>query len=263
VSVEPGDGDQNQSADPAEEEELPPEGMAWWAEVARAWGPAILAVLAIRTFVFEPFRIPSSSMLPTLLIGDFVVVNKSAYGLWAPATGLEVPFMDMAWVVPRFQLVDLGEPERGDVIVFRYPVDERMTYIKRVVAVGGDRISVARNQITINGEKQTTEFSSLIPTEDKRCRIEQLKHYRETVGEVTHDILMRPGGSALSDRAEVTVPPGHVFVMGDNRDNSQDSRVWKFVSMDQIKGKAHFVWWSYDACQGSVRSDRLFESLYQ
>jgi signal peptidase I len=249
--------------------EAPPEGMAWWGEVARAWGPAILAVLFIRTFVFEPFRIPSGSMIPTLLIGDFVVVNKSAYGVWVPSTGLEIPMMDFyLWVVPKHEVVDLGDPERGDIVVFRYPMDERTTFIKRVVAIPGDTISVKRNQITINGDVQPTDFVSKFSAQapPPSCRLNTQKLYDETIGNVAHSVLMNPGGGRLADRPEVTVPEDHVFVMGDNRDNSDDSRAWGFVRFDQIKGKAHFVWMSWDGCSGgsigSLRPDRLFHGLY-
>ena len=247
------------------DEDAPPEGMAWWIEVTRAWAPAILAVLLIRTFVFEPFRIPSGSMVPTLLIGDFVVVNKSAYGIWVPATLLEVPLMDYyLWVVPRKEVLDLGDPERGDIIVFRYPMDERTTFIKRVVAIPGDTISVKRNRIFLNGEEQPTRFVSdfMAQSEPPRCVSTRNKLYDEEIGEESHSILMEPG-ARHTDMPEITVPEDHVFVMGDNRDNSADSRVWKFVRFDQIKGKAHFVWLSWDGCSSSyIRGDRLFQSLY-
>ena len=242
-----------------------PEGMAWWREVARAWGPAIFAVLFIRTFIFEPFRIPSGSMIPTLLIGDFVVVNKSAYGVWVPHTGLEVPFMDYyAWIVGRTEVVDFGDPERGDIIVFRYPRDERITFIKRVVAIGGDTISVKRNHISLNGEAMPTEYISKFKAMNKHCDLTNQKLYQETLPGMTHSFLTDQVTGGLSEMGEITVPEGHVFVMGDNRDNSEDSRAWKFVRFDQIKGKAHFVWWSYNACGdgAGVRSDRLFKNLY-
>ena len=258
-------------AEEEKDEEAPPEGMAWWVEVARAWGPAILVVLFLRTFVFEPFRIPSGSMIPTLLIGDFVVVNKSSYGIWVPATGLEVPLMDYyVTVVPRFELLDYGDPERGDIVVFRYPRDERTTFIKRVVAIPGDAVSVKRNQVFLNGEPQPIDFVSRFEAQSPApsCRISTQKLYREELKGMTHEALMSPGIGQLSDMDEVTVPEGSVFVMGDNRDNSEDSRAWGFVRDDQIKGKAHFVWWSWNGCAegamgGSIRSDRMFHGLYE
>lgn len=255
-------------ADKERDEDAPPQGMAWWAEVARAWGPAILFVLLLRTFVFEPFRIPSGSMIPTLLIGDFVVVNKSAYGLWFPATVLEVPLMDWyLWVVPRYEALDFGDPERGDIVVFRYPRDERTTFIKRVVAIPGDTIAVRRNQIILNGTPQPITFQARFDAQapSPSCRVNSLKLYHEDLTGLVHEALMSPGGGMLSEMDEVTVPPGSVFVMGDNRDNSEDSRAWGFVRYDQIKGKAHFVWWSWNGCEGStgsIRSDRMFHGLY-
>jgi len=202
-------------------------------------------------------------MIPTLLIGDFVVVNKSAYGVWVPHTGLEIPFMDYyMWVVGRTELLDLGDPERGDVIVFRYPRDERITFIKRVVAIGGDRISVKGNQITVNGQEQDMDYVSKYQAADQHCNLTNQKLYHETFDGQVHSILtnLRPG--PLANKDEIVVPEGQVFAMGDNRDNSEDGRAWGFVRFDQIKGKAHFVWWSYDACDQSIRPDRLFKNLY-
>ena len=253
-------------ADERDDDEMP-EGMAWWAEVARQWGPAILVVLVIRTWVFEPFRIPSGSMLPTLLVGDFVVVNKASYGIYVPATVFDVPFTDgFTAGMPRWELIDLGDPERGDIIVFRYPRDERLTFIKRVVGLPGDRISIKRNQVILDDQPLPMDFEEKVDIADQYCRSSTLKQYREDLGEVQHAALMQPGGGSLSERPEVVVPEGHVMVLGDNRDNSEDSRAWGFVRYDQIKGKAHFVWMSWDACSGnlgSVRSERLFHNLYQ
>ncbi len=251
------------------DEDAPPEGMAWWVEVARAWGPAILVVHCLRTFVFEPFRIPSGSMIPTLRIGDFVVVGKSSYGLWVPATGLEVPLMDYyISVVPKFEVLDLGDPERGDIIVFRYPRDERVTFINRVVAIPGDTISVKRNQIVLNGQEQPIDFLSRYEAQapSPSCRLSTQKLYKEDLMGLNHEALMSPGIGPLANMDEVTVPEGAVFVMGDNRDNSEDSRAWGFVRYDQIKGKAYFVWWSWNGCaegmDSKIRGDRMFMGLY-
>lgn len=232
-------------------------------EILRTWGPALLAVLMIRTYVFEPFRIPSGSMVPTLQIGDHVVVNKASYGLWVPYTFVEVPFMELAWVVPRFELFDWGDPERGDIAVFRFPKDESMNYIKRVVGIPGDVISVSNNQITLNGVVQERTYTDAYTFTDDRCNPMRTKRYIEDLDGLEHEILTSasmPG--RLSNMKELVVPAGHVFVMGDNRDNSEDSRAWKFVRYDQLKGKAHFVWFSWSGCEGKVRPDRVFEGLY-
>ena len=251
---------------------------SWVVDVVRTWLPAILAVLLIRTYVFEPFRIPSGSMVPTLLIGDHVVVNKSSYGLWVPAVLVEVPFMEHVWVVPRFELLDWGDPSRGDIIVFRYPKDESVHYIKRVVAVPGDRIRVKNNQIFLNGVAQDRTYTDKYDFIDDNCRAYATKRYIETLdvgsvseggnGQLQHEILTNPGlPGALANwprnEEEVTIPDGVVFVMGDNRDNSEDGRRWGFVREDQIKGKAHFVWFSWDSCASKVRGTRFFRSLYK
>ena len=241
-----------------------PTGFAWFVDIVRTWGPALLAVLLIRTYVFEPFRIPSGSMVPTLQIGDHVVVNKMSYGLWVPYIGVEVPFMEVAWVVPRIELVDFGDPERGDIIVFRYPKNESLNYIKRVVAIPGDTIEVRNNQIILNGEAQDRTYIDRYTFADDRCNDMRTKRYVEDLAGMEHQVLTNTGVPGhLSTMREVTVPEGSVFVMGDNRDNSEDSRRWKFVRYDQIKGKAHFVWFSWTNCPTpSVRGDRFFENLY-
>lgn len=225
---------------------------SWWWDVLRSYGPAILVIILIRTFVFEPYRIPSGSMVPTLLIGDHVLVSKSSYGIWIPWTGIE--------------LIDVGDPERGDIIVFRYPRDPSMTYIKRVVAVPGDKIKVRANQIFIDGEAQARDLVGPFEFVDDRCNATPSREFVEHLGSVPHRMLTNTGGGGfLSNASEIEVPPDNVFVMGDNRDHSEDSRRWGFVRFDQIKGKAHLVWFSWDGCSGgfgSVRPGRFFQGLY-
>ncbi len=255
-------------SDPDLSDDERPTGVAWVADVARTWLPAILAVLVIRTYVFEPFRIPSGSMVPTLQIGDHVVVNKASYGLWIPITGIEVPFMESAWVVPRFELIDWGDPQRGDIIVFRYPKNEELNYIKRVVAVPGDKIRVRNNQIYLDGEAQERKFIDKYAFVDDKCQSQTTKRYVEDITGLEHEKLTNVGlpghlGTFPRDSQDIEVPEGHVFVMGDNRDNSEDSRRWKFVRFDQIKGKAHFVWFSWDGCANNVRVERSLRSLYK
>ena len=235
---------------------------SWMAEAVRAWGPAILAVIIIRSFLFEPFRIPSGSMVPTLLVGDFVVVTKYSYGLW-----LHLPFPRMHGV-KSFELMDMGDPERGDVIVFRYPVDEGLTYIKRVVGLPGDRIRVRNNQIFVNDEAVKRTYQSSFQYQDDRCYGHEAKLYIEELDGTPHyKLTNRTGGGFLADIPEVTIAPDTVFVMGDNRDNSEDSRKCGFVRYDQIKGKARATWLSLDKCGESnspfeLRSERTFRSLY-
>lgn len=234
-------------------------------EVVRSWGPAVFAVLFIRTFVFEPFRIPSGSMVPTLQIGDHVAVTKYTYGLWVPATLVDIPFMEYFWVAPRFQLVELSTPQRGDIIVFRYPKDESTNYIKRVVGLPGEKIRVQDNKIYIDGVEQSREYLSKYDFENANCRAAPTRRYVEHLDGLDHEILTVVGmGGNLADMAEKVIPPDRYFVMGDNRDFSLDSRGWGFVRPDQIKGKAHLVWLSWDGCKGSggLRMDRFFQNLY-
>ncbi len=263
----------NSQHDPIEDE--PQEG---FREFFATWTPAILAVIFIRLFIFEPFRIPSGSMVPTLLIGDHVLVTKFSYGVWLPFKSLGVPFStmgldDLGLDLPNVELLDLGDPERGDVIVFHYPQDEDITYIKRVVGLAGDTIRVVDNQIIIDGVKQERDLLGTFDDRDAYCRGREAKHWAESLvrsdGTVLdHEMLTalpRSGGLA-SPRREFVVPEDSVFVMGDNRDHSQDGRSWGFVRFDQIKGKAHFVWLSWNGCAGTslgtFRFTRMFRSLY-
>lgn len=225
---------------------LEPQKEAWWKETLRAWGPVVVAVLLIRTFIFTPYRIPSGSMVPTLLIGDHVFVTKFSYGVWLPWTEIE--------------LVDLGDPARGDVIVFR-PPHIAQDYIKRVVAVPGDRIRVVNGRIVLNGEEQRQRYVGTYPFIDRDCGVVTTKGYVETFEGREHDVLASMMGGALRNTEEILVPPGKVFVMGDNRDNSLDSRAWGFVDYHRIQGKAHFVWLSWDGCAGRFRTERVFLPL--
>jgi signal peptidase I len=187
------------------------------------------------------------------LIGDHVAVTKFSYGIW-------LPFLDK-------ELVDLGDPERGDVIVFRYPKNPSLNYIKRVVGIPGDKIGVQDNKVVLNGVTQPLVNKGEYDFVDDKCRTRVMRYYQEDLAGLKHIALTSMGaGGFLSNKREIEVPAQHVFVMGDNRDNSEDSRAWGFVRYDQIKGKAHVVWLSWDACNGSVgkvREDRFFHSLYE
>jgi signal peptidase I len=249
-----------------DDDEAPKGFMGKLAEFVRSWGPAIFAVLFIRTYVFEPFRIPSGSMVPTLLIGDHVAVSKFSYGVWVPATLVEIPFLDYLWIVPRVQLLQLSGPERGDIVVFRYPADESVNYIKRVIGLPGDRIEVRDNRVLLNGVEQPREFVDKFGFVDSNCRESTMNRYTEDRSGTMHHVLTSPHmSSPLADHREILVPEGQYFMMGDNRDQSEDSRRWGFVRSDQIKGKAHVVWLSWDGCKGSfggIRMDRFFDNLY-
>ncbi|HEY6821015.1 MAG TPA: signal peptidase I [Burkholderiales bacterium] len=213
----------------------------WWVEYSVSFFPVILVVFFLRSFLVEPFKIPSSSMVPTLLVGDFILVNKFAYGVRLP--------------VANRKIFDIGNPQRGDVMVFRYPEDPSLDYIKRVVGLPGDRIEYRNKRLTINGkpvpERQVDDYLS-------RERMQFSRRYVETLGGVEHQILLDDdappyitplrsfpfAGNCNYNMSGLacTVPPGHYFMMGDNRDNSSDSRVWGFVPDENIVGKAFFIW---------------------
>jgi len=195
-------------------------------EYARFLFPVFLIVLIVRGFIVEPFKIPSGSMLPTLDVGDYILVNKFSYGLRSP--------------IGEYKLIDLGTPKRGDVIVFRYPEDPSVDYIKRVIGVPGDKIVYRNKQLWINDQK--IELKDLHPYADDP-HFEELE---ELLGKVTHNILLSKDYNYLAQPQEYRVPPGEYFAMGDNRDNSRDSRVWGFVPDANLKGRAFFIWWSWN-----------------
>jgi signal peptidase I len=213
----------------------------WWVEYSISFFPVILLVFLLRSFLVEPFKIPSSSMVPTLLVGDFILVNKFTYGIRLPVINREI--------------IEMGKPQRGDVMVFRYPEDPSLDYIKRVVGVPGDHVEYRNKRLSVNGKpvplRQVNDYLS-------RERMQFSRRFIETLNGVGHEILleeevqtsMLPGRSFPFagncnyniDGLACTVPPGHYFMMGDNRDNSSDSRVWGFVPDRNIVGKAFFIW---------------------
>ncbi|HPQ96528.1 MAG: signal peptidase I [Thiothrix sp.] len=198
----------------------------WYVEYARSFFPVLLIVLLLRSFVAEPFRIPSGSMLPTLEIGDFILVSKFAYGVRLPVT--------------HTKLVDVGEPKTGDVVVFRFPNDPSVDYIKRLVGMPGDLVEWNNKELLINGEVVGREPLGGYEARDQRNIIHKTERLRETLGGVGHDILILPGTGGRTGR--MVVPEGHYFVMGDNRDMSNDSRMWGLVPEENLVGKAILVW---------------------
>ncbi|ERS91464.1 MULTISPECIES: signal peptidase I [unclassified Halomonas] len=208
----------------------------WPVDYARSFFPVLLVVLVLRSFVVEPFQIPSGSMRPTLEIGDFILVNKFAYGLRLPVVHTEI--------------LDLGEPERGDVMVFRFPSEPSVNFIKRVVGLPGDRIRYEGKQLYVNGEAVPKRLLEESPAE---ARGELL--FAERLGEVEHRIYNNPRDPGPQVR-ELVVPEGHYFTMGDNRDHSNDSRYWGFVPEDNVVGRAFAVWMHWDGGLPSFTSVR-------
>jgi len=199
---------------------------AVWAilvEYSRSFFPVLLFVLVIRSFVFEPFRIPSGSMMPTLLQGDFIFVTKYSYGLRLPVT--------------ETKIIETGEPKRGDVVVFRLPSDPSINYIKRVVGLPGDEISYERHRLVINGVQVGLEEHADATALDPR--------FVEQLGERQHAILISNSGYMVRDGV-YRVPEGHFFVMGDNRDNSRDSRFIGAIPETNLVGEAVRIWMHID-----------------
>ncbi|QUM82393.1 signal peptidase I [Moritella sp. 5] len=236
--------------------ELPAEAIAklgqesFIVENAKSIFPVIAAVMVLRSFLYEPFQIPSGSMMPTLLVGDFILVEKFSYGVKDP--------------VLRSTLIETGKPERGDVAVFKYPPQPTVDYIKRVVGLPGDRIAYRGKQVFIQQACSGTNCAgfkkldlSLVEIGKFKDQMVELQQYTEQLGDVKHNILINPSRPDLvrdfyqqdnppTRQYEWVVPDGHYFMMGDNRDNSADSRFWGFVPEANLVGKAVFIWTSFE-----------------
>ena len=218
----------------------------WWLDWTAGLFPVILAVFLLRSFLFEPFKIPSGSMIPTLLVGDLILVNKFHYGVRLP--------------VINKKITDGNKPERGDVMVFRYPPKPSLDYIKRVIGVPGDEVAYVNKRLTINGVPVPTASVPEFFDEDVMRYFPQ---YEERFGDRKHRLLnddSRRGGISEAEVMDFAnrgncrysaegvvckVPEGHFFMMGDNRDNSLDSRYWGFVPEKNIVGRAFFVWMNF------------------
>lgn len=214
-------------------------------EYARSFFPVLLVVLVLRSFIVEPFRIPSESMLPTLQIGDFIVVNKFTYGVRLPVTHTKV--------------FDLGSPERGDVVVFRYPRHPSVNYIKRIIGLPGDTVAYYNRRVFINGEPLELErIGEFVPPGDSPVT-GTLLEFREQVGPREHRILLDPRGR--SPEGEFVVPEDQYFVLGDNRDHSNDSRVWGYVPDHNLVGRAEMIWMHWDWNGGGSDWGRVGDSI--
>jgi signal peptidase I len=194
-------------------------------EYAEALLLAVILALFIRTFIIQAFKIPSGSMKPTLLIGDHILVNKFIYGV-------KIPFLD-------FTIVPIKDPQRGDIVVFKFPEDPKKDFIKRVIGVPGDTVQIRNKKVYINGEAIRDPYGNYM------------------------DPHIIPGGAQPRDNlSPVTVPPHSLFVMGDNRDHSYDSRFWGFVDLSAIKGKAFIIYWSWNKENSGVRWRRLASLIH-
>ena len=220
----------------------------WWLDWTAGLFPVILIVFLLRSFLFEPFKIPSGSMIPTLLVGDLILVNKFHYGVRLP-------------VINR-KIIDIHNPERGDVMVFRFPKDPSTDFIKRVIGLPGDEVMFRDQKLYINGEPAKLEAAPPPGFYDEDARA-YTPLFEEKLGTMQHKILINPQSAPFwksqegsqfpfrencrysANSVTCKVPPGHYFMMGDNRDNSLDSRYWGFVPDENIVGKAFFIWMNF------------------
>lgn len=214
-------------------------------EYARSFFPVFLVVLLLRSFLVEPFRIPSGSMMPNLLIGDFILVNKFTYGVRLP--------------VLNNKIIEINAPERGDVVVFRYPKDPSVDYIKRVIGLPGDHIAYIDKTVYINGKPASQELLGNYQGEGVSMNMSGTSLRSEKGDKQQYQILIDLNKATVG--GEVWVPEGQYFVMGDNRDNSNDSRFWGTVPEENLVGRAFMIWMNWDSVATTVHWDRLGKAL--
>jgi len=215
----------------------------FYVDYARSLFPVFFIVLVLRSFIFEPFRIPSQSMMPTLWVGDFILVNKFSYGIRLPVLNTEI--------------FDTGKPQRGDVAVFRYPEEPSINYIKRVIGVPGDHIVYKNKVLLVNGKQVPQSFLGRYVGQGSGMEMNNALYKNEDLTGVEHKILVRQQAQDFTmhynheivkgNAIDFIVPEGRYYVMGDNRDNSNDSRYWGTVPVDNLVGKAFFIWFNWDS----------------
>ena len=213
-----------------------------WIEYMRAFFPVLLAVWILRSFIFQPYRVPTGSLEPTIMPGDFIAVEQFAYGLRLPMLNQE--------------FLNIGKPKRGDIALFRWPRDPNMVFVKRVIGLPGDHVTYKNKVLYINGKKMGQTF--LYRTNDVGPygyrRLVEVK--QENLEGIKHDIYVQPYGGEIQNY-HLVVPPRHYFVMGDNRDDSDDSRQWGFVPAKNLIGKAFGIWMSWNPLNHDVRWHRV------
>ena len=216
----------------------------WLIYQSKSFLPILLIVLFLRSFLAEPFRIPSGSMLPTLLIGDYILVNKYQYGIRLPVT--------------KFKLVEISSPERGDIVVFRYPGNEKINFIKRVVGIPGDTVRYENKNLYVNNikYKKVKENEHMYLNDFFR---EELDIFTESNKTKSYNVLNDNMSPSNDDTFKV--PKGKYFVMGDNRDHSSDSRYWGFVPNENLVGKAFLIWMSFNSDNFSFKYKRIGNSI--
>ena len=213
-------------------------------DYSKAFFPVLAVVLGLRSFVAEPFRIPSSSMMPTLLIGDFILVNKFAYGLRLP--------------INNHKFIAIGEPKRGDVVVFKPPQHLDQDWIKRVIGLPGDTIAYRDDTVYVNGQPLQYQSMGRYVGKGQGAEASGAKLLTEDLPGRPHPVLERDDRPFfIQGEGEWTVPAGHYFVMGDNRDNSEDSRFWGVLPEANLRGKAFLVWMHWDGSAGGVDFNRI------
>lgn len=203
----------------------------WWVDYSRSFFPIFLAVLLIRSFIIQPFRVPTGSLEPSVQPGDFIAVNQFAYGLRLPVLNTKIK--------------SIGEPKRGDVVVFRYPADPSVDFVKRVIGLPGDHIVYRNRVLYINGEEMPQHYLRDGDGFDPPNFTANVNIYLEDLQTRKHLIQLNPS-RFYATNYDLIVPPKHYFVMGDNRDDSEDSRYWGFLPEENLIGKAFLVWMSWD-----------------
>lgn len=224
------------------------DGKANWAiEFSRSFFPALLLVWIIRSFLIQPYRVPTGSLEPTILPDDFIAVKQYSYGLRFP--------------ISNSKMVSIGEPKRGDIALFRWPVDTSKLFVKRVIGVPGDHIVYKNKTLTINGKEMKQEYLGKDENIEAGGVTSEVDRKKENLDGIIHDIFVKPNENNFQD-VDVVVPEGYYFMMGDNRDDSDDSRSWGFVPDNYLIGKAFGIWMSWDSSKYRIRWQRIGKAIH-